>query len=287
MKKIFGFLLIAFMAVSVTSCSWERVDAGYVGVKVNLLGSDKGVESEVVGVGRYLLGINTDLYKFPTFQINYTFTRSESEGSANNEEFIFQTKEGMECSADLGVAMKFEPTKVAVMFQTYRKGVDEIRSVVVRNAIRDALNKVTSTMPVESVYGEGKAQMIDTVKIIVKNQLLATGIIIDNIYLIGSVRIPQTVQNALNAKVQATQLAMKAENDKRTAEAEAAIAIAKAKGQAESMLAIARAEAEANRLKQSTLTSLLVQQTWIEKWDGKLPTYQLGASQGVMLNLGK
>jgi len=39
------------------------------------------------------------------------------------------------------------------------------------------------------------------------------------------------------------------------------------------MLTQARAEAEANKLKQATLTSLLLQQLWIEKWDGKLPVY--------------
>ena len=32
-------------------------------------------------------------------------------------------------------------------------------------------------------------------------------------------------------------------------------------------------EREEIKLKQSTLTSLLLQQQWIEKWDGKLPVY--------------
>jgi D-arabinose 5-phosphate isomerase GutQ len=45
-------------------------------------------------------------------------------------------------------------------------------------AIRDALNKVASTMSVEDVYGSGKTKMIDTLQIIVKKQLDSTGIVI-------------------------------------------------------------------------------------------------------------
>ena len=284
MKRIFfGFLMIAFVAMSSASCS--KVEAGYVGIKVDMLGSSKGVNDEVLGPGRYFVGPNTEIFTFPTYQVNYTYTASSNEGSETNEQFVFQTVEGMECSADLGVSMHFEEQSISKMFQTYRKGVDEIRAVVVRNAIRDALNKVSSNMPVESVYGEGKAKMIDTVKIIVKNHLKNTGIYVDNLYLIGSVRIPTSVQQALNDKVQMTQLAQKAENERRKAEAEAAIKVAKAKGDAESLLTVARAEAEANRLKQSTLNGLLIQQQWIEKWDGGLPTYMMGSGQGVMLNL--
>ena len=48
------------------------------------------------------------------------------------------------------------------------------------------------------------------------------------------------------------------------------------------MLTKAKAEAEANRMKQTTLTPMLLQQLWIEKWNGKLPTTQLGAGANVM-----
>ena len=50
---------IALMTVlvgSVAACSY--VPAGNVGIKVNLLGGDKGVDSEVLGVGRYWIGWN-------------------------------------------------------------------------------------------------------------------------------------------------------------------------------------------------------------------------------------
>lgn len=248
-------MLMALVAVLFSSCGHHVVEAGFVGVKVNRLGSDKGVQNEVLTPGRYFPTINEDIFDFPTFQVNYVFIKASDEGSPSNEEFTFQTNEGMECSMDLGIAMHFEEAKIPLMFQTYRKGVDEIRGVVVRKEIRDALNRVGGSMPVESVYGAGKGKLIDSVLIIAKNKLAPTGIVIDGISLIGSIRIPANIIAALNAKVQMNQEAEKARNE-----------VAKAEAQAKTLLVQANAEAEANRVKQAVLTDKLLTQQWIEAW---------------------
>ena len=58
---------------------------------------------------------------------------------------------------------------------------------------------------------------------------------------------------------------------------------ATATGEAQALLVRAKAEAEANRLKQSALTPMLIQQEWIQKWDGKLPTTQAGGNTSLMM----
>ncbi|NBQ48888.1 MAG: hypothetical protein EBU33_10630, partial [Sphingobacteriia bacterium] len=68
-------------------------------------------------------------------------------------------------------------------------------------------------------------------------------------------------------------------------EAQAKIKIATAEGNAQALLANARAEAESNKLRQSTLTPMLLQQQWIEKWDGTLPTTQLGSNTNTMFSI--
>lgn len=267
-----------FLALTVLFVSCTKVPAGYVGVKVYLLGKDKGVDNEVLGVGRYYIGFNEELFKYPTYQINYVYTRDENEGSSSNEEFTFQTKEGMECSMDLGIGMHFNPTQISKMFQTYRKGEEDIRGIVVRNSLRDALNKIAGTMNVEYVYGEGKAKLIDSVQNVVKHALDSTGIIIDKAYLIGSIRIPESVKEALDSKVKMTQEAQKAENQVQKARAEAEIAIAKANGTAQSLLIEAKAQAEANRLLSNSITQTLVNYKAIETWNGELPQVSGGAT---------
>jgi hypothetical protein len=114
MKKISFLAILAIVMIMFgTSCS--DVPAGNVGIKVYLLGGNKGVDNEVLGVGRYWIGINEALYLYPTYQINYVYTKDANEGSPENEEFTFQTKEGMECGMDIGVAMHFEKDKITTI----------------------------------------------------------------------------------------------------------------------------------------------------------------------------
>jgi hypothetical protein len=61
--------------------------------------------------------------------------------------------------------------------------------------------------------------------------------------------------------------------------------VATAEGNAQAMLATAKAEAESYRLKQSAITPMLLQQMWIEKWNGAMPTTQLGSGTNMMYNV--
>ena len=70
------------------------------------------------------------------------------------------------------------------------------------------------------------------------------------------------------------QAALKAENEVKEAEANAKIAVAKAEGEARAMKIKADAEAYYNRTISASLTSLIVQEDFIEKWNGVLPQVQ-------------
>ena len=80
----------------------------------------------------------------------------------------------------------------------------------------------------------------------------------------------------IDAKNQAVQASLKAENLVKEAEANAKIAIAKAHGEAEAMKIQADGEAYYNRTVAASLNELLVRQYAIEKWNGELPTYNGG-----------
>ena len=274
-KFLLGVVMLMAL-IAFTSCS--TVPPGYGGVVIKKYGSEKGVQKDALGVGSYWLGPNESMEKYPTHQVNYTFTQDKSEGSDANEEFTFQTNEGMECATDLGIAMHYDFALIPQMYQKYLKGEDEIRGTVVRNSIRNYLNKVAGGMPVESVYGKGKSTLIDSVQLLVKKELDATGIIIEKIYLIGSIRIPESVKQSLDSKVKATQDAQKIENDVRATKAKAEQAIAKAEGDAKALLTIAEAQAKANKLISQSITPVLVNYKAIEKWKGELPTYSGGGA---------
>jgi regulator of protease activity HflC (stomatin/prohibitin superfamily) len=265
-------MVAATMGGGLTACS--KVPAGNVGVKVYLLGGAKGVESEVLGTGRYWIGFNEELYLFPLFQQNHTWDKDKD----LDESFSFQTKEGMVVNTDVGITYHINKPSVSALFQKYRKPVDEIRDQFVKNHVRDALSSYGSKMSIEETYGTGKTALFDSVQNRVSRALSPDGIVVDKVYLVGQFRLPQAVINALNAKIAATQQAQQRENEVATARAQAEIAIAEARGKSEAALINARAEAEALQLKARQLTPIMVEYEKAQRWNGILPTHQLGGN---------
>lgn len=285
MKKLLVIGLLACLgAFGTTGCS--KVPAGNVGVKVYLLGGSKGVDTEQLGPGRYWIGINEELYLFPTFTQNYTWAKTGDDG---DESISFQTVEGLSVNADVGISYNIVAAKVPEVFQKYRKGIDEITDIYLRNMVKDALVLAASDQNIETVYGKGKADLIREVETTVRSQVEPLGINIEKIYWTGDIRLPATVVESLNAKIKATQIALQRENEVKTAEAQAAIEVAKAKGDAESLRLRSEAEANAIRVRANALSSnaKLVDLTLAEKWDGKLPVNMYGGGAVPFINVDK
>ena len=278
MKKfgmLFSLLFCMFLMLFSSGCS--KVPAGHVGIKVYLLGGEKGVESEQLGVGRYWIGFNEELYLFPTFTQNAVWTADKREGSEDDESITFQTVEGMSINADVGISYNVIPEKVPLVFQKYRKKIDEITDIYLRNMVRDAFVKIASTQPIETVYGEGKAELLKQVEETVRSQCKDM-FVIERIYLISDLRLPDAVVTSLNAKIAATQKAQQRENEVREAKAEAEKAVAKAEGEARSITLVAKAQADANQILAKSITTELVQYKSIERWDGVLPATMAGGA---------
>lgn len=265
-------LTLSLCAVLLASCS--KVPAGNVGVKFQMYGDDKGALKELPP-GRYWVGWGYEMYTFPTFTQTYTFTRSVAEGRAADESISFQTAQGLTVNADVGITYHIDPAKVTLIFQKYRKGIDEITDVYLRNMIRDALVKEASGLDIESVYGRGKANLIDAVQKDVSDEVSGVGIEVEKIYWIGELRLPENVVQSINAKIQATQMAEQRQNEVAQARAEAEKVEAEAQGRAQAQITIAEADAKAIELKGQALRSNpnIIQMSAIEKWDGRLPTY--------------
>lgn len=272
-KIIWAAILLSVLGM--TGC--DKVPAGHVGVKAYLLGSSKGVDTEELGPGRYWIGMNEELYIFPTFTQNWTWEKRES--------ISFQTKEGLTVSADMGISYYIDPKRVSDIFQKYRKGIEEITDIYLRNMVRDALVQVASTRPVEAVYGEGKAEILEKATELVVAQVKPLGIMVEKLYWVGQLNLPDPVISSINAKIQATQIAQQRENEVATAKAEAQKKVAEAQGQADSLLLVAEAESKSIRLKGEALRDnpKLVEWKAVEKWNGELPQVSGGATPFIDL----
>jgi len=186
----------------------------------------------------------------------------------------------------VGIAFQVIPDKIPVLFQTYRKGLDEIRDVYLRNIVRDAIVTAASTRPIESVYGAGKTALLREAQKEVVEKVEPLGIKIDQLSWVGELRLPQSVVDSINAKIQATQNASRVENEVASAKAEAAKTVAKAQGDTDSRMLQANAEAKANTIIAQSLTPELVQYKALTQWDGKLPTMMGGNGVIPFINVG-
>lgn len=109
MKKSLLILgLVAMFATMFISCT--RVEAGWVAVKVHLLGDEKG-NYEVAGPGYHPIGVNLQYFRYPTFTKLYPFTQASTEGSPSDEAFYFQTKDGVKCNMDISIQAHANPEK--------------------------------------------------------------------------------------------------------------------------------------------------------------------------------
>jgi regulator of protease activity HflC (stomatin/prohibitin superfamily) len=285
MKYVVVFFVVLTLLLYTSGCT--LVPAGEVGVRVNLYGDDRGVQPEVVGPGRYFVTPWQSIYTFPTFTQNSVWLKEDTYESPGDESFVFNSVEGMTVDADVGISYHIDPKKVADVFQKYRRGIDEITRLYVRNMVRDEIVRIGSTLKIEEIYGNGKIGMMNEVQKSVAEQLAPIGIIIEKIYWIGSIRLPTQVIEALNSKIAAIQQAQQRENEVATATAEAQKQIEQAKGLAEATRINAEAQATANKILAQSLTPELVRYRAIDKWDGKLPTTALSDSATALVSAGK
>lgn len=258
-----------------------KVPAGNVGVKFDLYGGDKGVTGEVVGPGKYWLGWNEEMYLFPTFAQNYVWTAGNDLGSPGDESIGFQDREGTQINADIGVTYAIDGAKADTVFQKYRKGVDEITDVYLRNMVRDALNSETSKMDVADIYGPGKEELMQRVTNRVRAQVQDIGIVVEKIYWIGAMRLPETITAAIDRKIAATQQAQQRENELQTATAQAQIEREKARGEADARVIAAEGEAKANRLVADSISQGLVAYIEAQRWNGSRATV-IGAGAPIV-----
>lgn len=258
------FILLVSVPLFVLWCLCFKIIApGYVGVIVDLLGNKKGVEEKPLHVGMHWVAPWKKIYNFPIFEQNDTWQGQEA--------FFFQTSEGLNVEAELGITFHLEPECIPMIFQRYRRGMKEITHIFIRNYIRDAINNEAAHLKIEEIYSNKKTEFLLNVQNRVKTDLLELGISISRIYLINQLHFPQSVVDALNSKIAAIQRAEQRENELREAEAEAKKRIAKIQGEAKCALIEAEAEARSNELVAKSVTDELIRWEALQKWDGKLP----------------
>lgn len=259
--KVLLFTFMVMISMMFTSCGYERIDAGYEGIKVNLYGDDKGVDDITLVTGAvWYNSITTAVYEYPTFVQTVDYAP-----------FSINAKDGSSFTVDPTISLKIVDGKSAEVFKKYRK--EDITEVInttlynyVRNAFRIQLNNYTTDELVSK-----REEFEKAIEERLSKELLAENFKLEQ--MTSGLQYPQTLVNAIDAKNAAVQEAQKAQNEVLKIKAEAEKKIAAANGEAQALKIKGDAEAEYNRKIAASLSPLIVQQMMLDKWDGKLPVY--------------
>ena len=227
----------------------ERIDAGHTGIRVNLVGDNKGVDdiTEVTGWVLYM-PLLTAIHEFPI----YTQVK-------DYEPFRVNAKDGSEFTVDPTLSYYVDQEMVPQIFRQYRKNLKDLENGFLKNVIYDCYRLTANSFTSDSLMSNRGLFEEEVQNRLVEN-LRKEGFIYQQ--LTSNIIPPQSLKDAIDSKNRTIQEAMQAENKVRQAEADARIRRIKAE-----------TEKYENDMKASTLTPLIIQQMYIEKWDGKLPVY--------------
>lgn len=264
-------LIIFFAAAAFSPFRLERVDAGHVGIKVNLTGDNRGVSKFEYKTGWVIYNAwISNLYEFPTFQQHIDYP----------EQSVI-TKGGFEATIKPSFNYSLNPGSIGEMFQNLRLPVKDVEQGWLKNAIISSVNDVANLYEVDAIFNH-RAEFEQS---IIKecNKRVSRWFSISQ--LRTNIQPPAALQQAIERKTQAIQEAQAAENQKLVAIAEADRKIAVARGNSAAAVIEAAGEAEAIRRKQLSLTPNYIEFIKVQKWNGQFPTTMAGSGASFLMQL--
>ena len=284
LKAIAGIAVVMFTVLLLrnTLIDWTIIPPGYTGIKINRL-VDRGITREDVVTGFVFYNpIQSVIVVYPTFVQRVAWTHDLKEGSPLNEELTFNTKDSVPVNIDVAVSYILDINKVPEFYTKFR--ADKIETFThgyLRDTARNIVVAVGSEYTFDDINGSKKEEFLNRVTKELNTHINPLGISIQQFGLVGALRPPQTLLDAVNAKTKAIQDAIRTENEVRAAEAEA-----------KKKVAIAEGEAAANRALSSSLNEQLLawerlklQKSAIDKWNGQMPSVIGGDGNGMLFSI--
>ena len=268
--KGIAVLVVGILVSIIQPYSVERIDAGHKGIVVNLSGGDRGVASYQYKTGWVVY--NTwfkQVLEFPIYQQHIEY-----------DDQMVITKGGFSATIKPSFNYSLKEDAIGDMFQNLRLGVKEIEQGWLKNAIIGAVNDVSNTWEVDSIFGHRQA---------FENAIVAEcNVRLTKWFNVSQLRTnitpPESLQDAIVAKTKSIQQAEAEEQRAIAAESTKKRKIAEAQADSAELIINASAAARAMKLKQQELTPLYVEYLKAQAWDGKLPSTVAGGS-GTFLNI--
>ncbi len=248
-RKIIGGVIVGIaiaLIVVIGAFFIERIPNGYVGVVYSPNG---GVQEETLGQGWHIVGIFDKITKYPVRMQTVEY-----------QDIQVATSDGKNITMDFAYNYNIQPDKVVALFNKFGPvDVGEIESTYLRTRLWDAGRKAIANYSVIDTYGQKSASAGLEVQKVFSEDVGDLGFIIDDLTL-GVPKPDESTQEAIDARVKASQELERKQTELKIAEAEA-----------EKKRIEAKAISDYNNIINESMTPEVIQYMWIQKWDGKMP----------------
>jgi len=260
--------IITIILLCIQPYKIERIDAGNVGIKVEMVGDARGVGKYEYKTGWVIFNTwFSKIYEFPTYQQHVEY-----------KEQTVITKGGFQCNIKPSFNYSLNPGDVGDMFTNLRLPIRDVEQRWLQTAIVTTINDVANRWQVDSLFNHRQDFEANIVAEVNKK--------ISRWFTMSQLRTnivpPEALVKSIEQKTQAIQEVQVAENRKQVKIAEGQMRVAEAK--ADSAVAVTKAAGEARAIKerQLSLTPLYIEYLKIDKWDGVLPQVASGGSGGSL-----
>lgn len=290
-SRIGTLVVIAFVAIALLAlmfASWRNIAPGYVGIVFDK--ANHNVTASALEPGWAFINPFTQaIQAYPVTIQTYNMILNQGEGSSGDDSIKVQSNEGQQLNLDVVIQYQVIKDESGQLYQDWGgRDLVFVQDQVVRQYTRSQVPVVASRYGWEEITSSKRGQIIQETSDILNQEFAKRHLHLVS-FAIREVHLPQSLQTALDQKIQAQQAAeqqkyqlqqaqVKAQQDVAEAEGRANALKAQAEGEAQATLTRAEAQAQANQQLARSLTPDLIRYQQLEKWDGKLPVFTGGTT---------
>ena len=206
------------------------------------------------------------------------------------ENLTTQTKDAQFLTSALDIKYRVNVANAHVVFKQF-KTLDKMSENLIIPTTQRVLELVTTKYNVIDILGEKRSEVYTELEVKLTEEFEKYGVNFHSISItdmdagaalekaieeeaVAKKAVETAEQNLLKTETEAKQKSVQAQADQDAARIKA-----------ETKKINAQAEKEANELLNQSLSDDILQKEWIDKWDGKMPTYY-GGDAGMMFDMG-
>lgn len=277
-------LVVAAILLGLMLSAWRSVQPGYVGIVFDK--ANHNVTAGALEPGWAFINPFTQaIQEYPVTIQTYSMLLKSGEGTVSGDDSIkVQSNEGQQINLDVVIQYQVVKEEAGALYQDWGGAdITAVEDRVVRQYTRSQVPVVASKYGWEEITSTKRDVINGEISNALNTEFQKRHLRLIS-FAVREVHLPESLQAALDQKIQAQQAAeqqkyqleqarVKADQDVAEATGRANALKAQAEGEAQATIVRARAQAQANQELAQSLTPELIRYQQLQRWDGKLPVF--------------